>query len=148
MAEDSGSGDAPGRRDFLHLAIVGTATALGVVGSYPAARFLAPMSRPILDRAQVGKLDEFPVGSGRSVALGERVALVIRLADGSFRAFIAICSHLGCVVGYSAARNHIECHCHNGVFSVDGQVVSGPPPRDLEPLRVTVDDGIVVVSQA
>jgi cytochrome b6-f complex iron-sulfur subunit len=111
-------------------------------------RFLSPVSRPTSDLAEVGKLDEFPVGSAKSVQLGERAVLVIRLPDGSLRAFVALCTHLQCVVGYAAERNRIECRCHDGVYSVEGDNISGPPPRPLQALRVTVTEGVVMVGEA
>jgi Rieske Fe-S protein len=147
VTDDSGKSGPP-RRSFLNLAITGTAAALTVAAGYPATRFLAPMPGPAPKRVEVGKVDDFPVGSSRSVELGERAALVIRLADGSFRAFSALCTHLQCIVGYSPERNQIECRCHAGVYSVEGDNIAGPPPRPLQALKVTVADGIVAVSEA
>jgi cytochrome b6-f complex iron-sulfur subunit len=106
------------------------------------------VARATKGRAEVGPVGEFQVGTSRALVLGDRAALVIRLPDGSFRAFVALCTHLGCVVGYSQERNRIECRCHQGVYSVDGQNISGPPPRPLDPLRVSVENGIVVVGEA
>lgn len=148
MSDNSKKEDSPARRKFLNLAITSTATALGIVGGYPALRFLAPTASASEKRVEVGKLDEFPVSSSRSVLFGERAALVIRLPDGSFRAYVAVCTHLQCVVAYSSERNRIECRCHDGVYSIEGENVSGPPPKPLQALRVTVVEGIVVVSEA
>ncbi|MBX3125881.1 MAG: Rieske (2Fe-2S) protein [Polyangiaceae bacterium] len=110
-------------------------------------RFLSPVSRRTKERAEVCPVDEFAAGTARSVVLGEQAALVIRLPDGSFRAYIALCTHLQCVVGYSAENNRIECRCHEGVYSVEGANVSGPPPRPLAALKVTIESGVVVVSE-
>jgi cytochrome b6-f complex iron-sulfur subunit len=135
------------RRSFLNLAIVGTTAALGTAAGYPAARFLSPIARPTREVVEVGRVDDFAVGTAKPIQLGERAALVIRLPDGSFRAFIALCTHLGCVVGYSSERNRIECRCHAGVYSVEGENISGPPPRPLQALRVNVRDGMVLVGE-
>jgi cytochrome b6-f complex iron-sulfur subunit len=147
VTDDSGNSGPP-RRSFLNLAITGTAAALGVAGGYPAIRFLAPIPGPSPKRVEVGKLDDFPVGSSKSVELGNRAVLVIRLPDGSFRAFVALCTHLQCVVGYEPERNRIECRCHAGVYSVEGENIAGPPPRPLQALKVTVAEGLVAVSEA
>lgn len=147
MSDNSQNRDPPPRRKFLNLAIASTATALGVVGGYPALRFLAPTAGASPKRVEAGKLDDFPVRSSKSVLFGERAALVIRLPDGSFRAYVAVCTHLQCVVAYSSERNRIECRCHDGVYSIEGENISGPPPKPLQPLRVTVADGIVAVSE-
>jgi len=52
-----------------------------------------------------------------------------------------ICTHLGCPVAWSAAASQFRCPCHGGTFSADGALVSGPPPRGLDPLENQVRDG-------
>lgn len=145
---DPPQGDTPqGRREFLNLAIAGTATALGGAAAYPALSLLAPVERSAPREVTAGEEAKFDVGSGRTVLIGALAALVIRLPDGEFRAFSAVCTHLDCIVHYSAERHRIECPCHSGVFDLDGTNVSGPPPRPLTPLHVTVRAGRVVVSE-
>lgn len=145
MGEDDPEGQ--GRRDFLGMAISGTATALGVMAVYPVAKFLTPRDDAGPKNATLGKVDLFLRGTSKKALVGERPVLVIRLEDGSFRAFSALCTHLQCVVGYSPERKQIECPCHRGVYSLDGQNVSGPPPRPLDVLSVAVVNGIVTVSE-
>ncbi len=145
---DDGSQQPPPRRDFLNVAIAGTATALGVSAGYPVLRFLQPSSRHSVSIAEAGPAADFPNGTSKAVLLGERAAIVIRLANGEFRAFIALCTHLQCVVAFAPERNRIECRCHKGVYSVDGENISGPPPRPLTPLKVAIVEGVVVVSEA
>jgi Rieske Fe-S protein len=137
----------PSRRDFLNVAISGTAATLGVLSAYPVVRFLAPSSEAQLRTGDAGDEETFPRGSGRTILLGSRPALVIRLDDGSFRAFSALCTHLQCIVVYSAERRRIECPCHRGIFSLDGLNVAGPPPSPLKPLSVEVINGKVTVSE-
>ena len=79
--------------------------------------------------------------------IDERPVLVIRARGEEVRAFSALCTHLQCVVAYSAERNQIECPCHRGIYSVDGQNIAGPPPRPLEELAVTINDRVVTVSR-
>ncbi len=144
MSNDEPKG--PPRRDFLGIAVGGSAAVFAVAAAYPVARFIEPGTRPRPGPAVVGKLIEFPPGTVRSVMVDDRPALVVRAQDGSFRAFSAICTHLQCVVGYSPERNQIECPCHRGVYSMDGLNIGGPPPRPLEELQVTVNEGTIIVS--
>lgn len=137
---------SPPRRDFLNLAVGGSAAAFAVAAGYPVARFVETRARPAAGPTVVGKVEEFPLGNAKTVVVDERPVLVIRGADGRFKAFSAVCSHLQCVVGFSAERNQIECPCHRGVYSIDGQNIAGPPPRPLEELAVSVNDGAVIVS--
>jgi cytochrome b6-f complex iron-sulfur subunit len=139
---------SPPRRSFLSVAVGGSATAFAAAMAYPVARFVQPEEHVTSGPVTVGKLEDFPVGSAKTVLANERPVLVLRAADGQLRAFSAICTHLQCVVGWSAERNQIECPCHGGVYSSDGQNVSGPPPRKLEELAVTLNDTSVIVSAA
>lgn len=136
------------RRDFLNIAVGGSAAAFAVALGYPASRFVEPPARPAAGPTVVGKLEEFPIGAARIVVVGERPVLVIRAADGQLRAFSALCTHLQCVVAYSSERNQIECPCHSGIYSADGQNLAGPPPRPLDELAITVNEGTVLVSTA
>jgi cytochrome b6-f complex iron-sulfur subunit len=136
------------RRDFVSIAVQGSAVAFAGAMGYPAARFVQPEERPHRGPAIVGKIEAFPPGSVKTVLFNDRPVLVIRSADGRLRAFSAICTHLQCIVGYVAERNQIECPCHRGVYTMDGENVSGPPPRRLGELPVTVNEGSVVLSPA
>jgi cytochrome b6-f complex iron-sulfur subunit len=148
MSTDDDASGSPPRRDFLGVAIAGATVALGAATAYPVVRFLDFREQHSADRVEVGRAEDFPSGTSKTVLFGERPALVIRLANGEFRAFVALCSHLQCVVAYSAEHNRIECPCHRGVYGVDGKVVSGPPPRALQELKVETRDGVVVVTEA
>lgn len=137
---------SPRRRDFLNVAVGGSAVAFCAAMAYPAARFVQPRSRVDSGPVAIGKLEDFPIGGAKTVIFHDRPVLVLRSSDGQLRALSAICSHLQCIVGYSADKNQIECPCHQGVYSTDGQVVSGPPPRPLEELVVTINEGSVLLS--
>ena len=145
MVDDRDSARPPARREFLGMAIAGTATALGITAVIPAVAFLQPGSRRMAGAASAGKVQNFPAGTARMVLLDDRPILVVRLPDGEFRAVVAVCTHLGCIVQFSAERKRIECPCHRGVFALDGSNISGPPPRPLETLPVAIEDGVLMV---
>jgi Rieske Fe-S protein len=148
MASGESDDSKKPRRDFLAIAVGGSAAAFGVAAGYPVMRFVSPPATLSSGPVIVGKIDELPVGSSKTVVVDERPVLVIRAADGTVRAFSALCTHLQCVVAYSAERNQIECPCHRGVYSAAGENLSGPPPRPLEEIAVTISDGNVVVGAA
>jgi cytochrome b6-f complex iron-sulfur subunit len=60
----------------------------------------------------------------------------------------AICTHLGCVVGWKSSQGNIECPCHDGRFNpFNGAVISGPPPRPLPSYEVVVQNEQVYVGR-
>jgi len=136
----------PPRRDFLNIAVGGSAAAFAVAMGYPVARYAEPRRRVTSGPTTVGKVEDFPVGGARTVLVHDRPVLMIRGADGQIRALSAICTHLQCVVGWSPEKNQIECPCHGGIYSGDGKNIAGPPPRPLQELEVTVNEGSVIVS--
>jgi Rieske Fe-S protein len=68
-------------------------------------------------------------------------AVVFIDRDGQgYRALSATCQHLGCQVHWDQGKHQFLCPCHGGVYDRDGRVVSGPPPRPLERLKVRVNE--------
>lgn len=72
-------------------------------------------------------------------------AIVINGNQG-YAAFSLVCSHLGCLVKWEGDKNEFVCPCHGAKFDVEGNVVSGPPPRGLEKLNLEEKEGEVWVS--
>jgi len=57
----------------------------------------------------------------------------------------AVCTHLGCVVPWSAANNKFMCPCHGSQYAPDGHVVRGPAPLPLALAHCdTGEDGKIV----
>ena len=61
------------------------------------------------------KVDELKNNSGKIFKFGSRPGLLVRLSDGSYRAFSAVCTHLNCTVQYRSDLREIWCACHNGL---------------------------------
>jgi nitrite reductase/ring-hydroxylating ferredoxin subunit len=57
----------------------------------------------------------------------------------------AECPHLGCKVAYDPSSKHFACPCHESAFSPQGERLSGPAPRGMDPLQSRVVDGEVQV---
>lgn len=147
MPDDGNADDARDRRSFLATGITGATGVLGVMATYPVVRFLSPRNNTGEQVATAGEAETFLAGTSRTVLLDGRPILVIRLEDGSFRAFSALCTHLQCVVEYAETRKRIECPCHRGVYSLEGQNIAGPPPSPLRALAVEVTKGVVTIRE-
>jgi cytochrome b6-f complex iron-sulfur subunit len=141
------------RRTFLDalltVGFVSTAAAI----AYPVARFLVPpvSGEPAVESAVAGRAAALRPNSGAIFKFGSKPGIVVRTADGEVRAFSAICTHLDCTVQFKADTTQLWCACHNGMYDLGGNVVSGPPPRGLEKFTVNLrgegDDAEIVVSR-
>ena len=85
---------------------------------------------------------DIPVGGGKILA-GPKIVITQPKA-GSFKAFTAVCTHLGCTVG-SVSGGTINCPCHGSKFSVtNGSVVNGPASSPLAPVSIKVQGTSIV----
>jgi len=116
---------------------------------YPVIRFLnpPPVSEAAVNEAVAGKVEDLRPNSGKIVRFGDNPVLLIRVSQTEWRALSAVCTHLSCIVQYQPERARIWCACHNGVYNLQGQVVSGPPPRPLQPYAVHIREDEVVITQ-
>lgn len=88
--------------------------------------------------------DEVPVGGG-IVLTDERIVLT-QPTKGDFQAFSAVCKHQGQTVG-RVEDNVITCLFHGSQYdAATGEVVGGPAPTGLDPIRITVSKGRIVLA--
>lgn len=134
------------RRSFLDWLIRGglLTTLAGMV--VPALAYLWPVTRrgPIGGLVEVGKEEEVPVWDAKKVIVGGSALLLVRTPN-AFKAFSAVCTHLGCLVQWENSRKEIACPCHAGFFDLEGKVIAGPPPQPLKTYPVSVIDGKIMV---
>src|SRR5512142_395615 len=91
----------------------------------------------------LGAASEIPAGGGKIYTAAKVV--VTQPARGQYKAFSAVCTHVGCIMS-EVANGTIDCPCHGGQFKVtNGAVVAGPPPSPLPARQVKVVNGQVVL---
>lgn len=143
------------RRDFLGIA---TGTIGAIIGLGLAIPGVAYILGPALKREQ--REEWIRLGSASKVELGTPTLFKVRVEqqtgwitdtreistyvlteDGqNYVAMSNICTHLGCRVRWIEDQDQFFCPCHNAIFSKDGEVVDGPPPRPLDRYEVKVED--------
>jgi cytochrome b6-f complex iron-sulfur subunit len=138
------------RRRFLDLLVRLSGTAIGGFVLYPVVRYLIPPPTPeaATRRVVAARKDELKPGSFKIFPFGGQPGLLVRNPDGTYRAFSAVCTHLGCTVQYKPSDKVIWCACHNGMYDLDGRNVSGPPPRPLEAYLVHETGDDIVIEKA
>ena len=91
----------------------------------------------------LAKVTDIPVGGG--VVFSEHKVVVTQPAKGVFRAFSAVCTHVGCICN-KVANGTIDCPCHGAEFKItDGAVVTGPAPAPLAARKITVSGGKIML---
>jgi Rieske Fe-S protein len=92
--------------------------------------------------AVLAKTTDIPVGGGR--VLTDKKIVITQPQAGTFHAFTAICTHLGCIVD-AVSGGTIDCPCHGSRYSiVNGSVVNGPATLPLAAVRITVQGTSIV----
>jgi cytochrome b6-f complex iron-sulfur subunit len=133
------------RRKLLKLFL--TILGLTTVGSfvYPLVRFLSPV-RGKADAKQIAlKKSEIPIGTAKEIPLNNIPAIIINRPERGFVALSRVCTHLGCLVEYDKIQNKLICPCHGALFDLEGNVVSGPPPRPLSKFPIKVESDSILI---
>lgn len=142
------------RRAFVKMTVALAGAAYAAAIGYPVYRYLAtPVNRAAAAGAvtavQLPGAEKLPLGSAMMFKFGSKPAMLIHHKDGSWVAFDAVCTHLGCTVEYRAAEDDIHCACHGGVYdSKTGKNIGGPPPKPLPVHSVEVQDAQIVITRA
>ena len=126
---------APSRRTTVGALTVGLAGSLALAYGGLAAvlgRFLFPAGRFPRHWLFVEGTAGFRHGEAIAYELPDGQPVTItRLAESGtaddFLALSSTCPHLGCRVQWQGQHKRFFCPCHNGVFTPQGEAVSGPP---------------------
>jgi cytochrome b6-f complex iron-sulfur subunit len=128
------------RRSFLK--ILTSALGLGALGTltYPLFRYLFFVKTTSKKAGIIVPEANFPEGAAKNLVVGDTPAIIIHKPTG-YIVLSRVCTHLGCLVNYHKDRQLLICPCHNGIYDLDGNVISGPPPRPLPkfPFRIVGD---------
>jgi len=150
-----------GRRDFMKVIIAGISGVIGAAIGLPAIAYVVgpALQKGTDEWIRLGSLNKVEVNiptlfktviqkqTGWINAEEEFSAYVLTENGQDFTVMSNICTHLGCRVRWIAEKEGFFCPCHNGVFSKDGSVVSGPPPRSLDRFESKVEDGVLFVKR-
>src|SRR5215467_4196711 len=122
------------RRRFVEVLLGSGFLATAAAFIYPVLRYLVPPKTSDLgsDAVVAGRVGDLKPNSGKIFRFGNRPGLLIRTANGEYRAMSATCTHLSCTVQYRDDLQRVWCACHNGQYDLTGKNISGPPPRPLE----------------
>ena len=124
----------------------GAMTSQAAPGSRATPSRSAPARKkaePKLTGTVLGAASDIPVGGGAIYKAAKVV--VTQPASGEYKAFSAVCTHVGCVVN-KVTNGTIDCPCHGSEFKItNGAVVTGPAPSPLPARQIKIVDGHVIL---
>lgn len=91
-----------------------------------AVRFVADRFKSDADETS-----EILLGEGRLMKVDGEQAAVYRDERGVLHTLSPVCTHLGCIVQWNTAEKSWDCPCHGGRYSATGEVMEGPPSKNL-----------------
>lgn len=130
--------DISSRRKFLISSLGAIGAVAAGAAAYPLFKYLSPQTTDsekggvTIPRAQV------VAGQAHFFQFRGHPAVVLERAPGSFAAYSAICTHLGCIIQWLPEKGEFLCPCHAGRFGSDGKVLGGPPPKPLQTIPVAL----------
>jgi Rieske Fe-S protein len=134
------------RRRFLAALTGGWAAALGATFIGPIVRLVLPPTRePDEVTLAFAEFRDMAAGEVRTFAWGIKPGLLKLEGDGSYTAFVGVCTHLDCNVAYLPSEKKFYCACHEGWYDEHGTNISGPPPAPLRRLGVAVEGENIMI---
>lgn len=112
---------------------------------YPLLRFLSPAGGGEAGRRLVLRKSDIPAGEAKDIQVNNTPAIVIHRPQKGYIVLSKVCTHLGCLVEFEKAKARLLCPCHAGVYDLDGNVLSGPPPQPLPRIPITVQGDDLVI---
>ncbi len=133
------------RRSFLKtiLAIFGATTAGSFV--YPLYRYLTPPASAARSRTLIIPKQEVPLGDAKEIVVNGVPALILNRPGKGLIAISRVCTHLGCLVQFDQENKQLLCPCHAGTYDLEGNIVSGPPPKPLPKLPLRVEGETIII---
>jgi menaquinol-cytochrome c reductase iron-sulfur subunit len=159
---------SPNRRSFVSWLTTALVALIGALLASPAvAYFTSPLwKKRAADKGEsefsdAGSIADLAAGVWRLVTVevvrkdgwettrSRRSIWVRRPGDGGQDVVVLspICPHLGCSIILLADQELFQCPCHGGTFNADkakgplGQLLGGPPPRNMDPLQSKIEGG-------
>jgi nitrite reductase/ring-hydroxylating ferredoxin subunit len=124
------------RRGLLVAIASGTA-AIGLTG-------LSSVAANAAKTYTVCKTSAVPVKGGKTFSVGGKNILITQPKKGSFKAFLAICTHQGGALD-GATNNEIMCNLHGAKFDATSGMAKAVAPRPLGKVTVSVSAGNIKV---
>jgi Rieske Fe-S protein len=127
------------RRQFLNGLFGGWIAALLATLVYPVVKFIFP---PYQEPEEVillfSDFEGMTPGSVKSFPWGSKPGILKKNENGTYLAFVGVCTHLDCNVSYLPEQKKFFCACHDGWYDEYGTNIGGPPSHPMRRLFVEI----------
>lgn len=79
----------------------------------------------------IDTLKDLPKESGKIVSFNEEKLALYKDKKGKVTLLNPVCTHAGCIVNFNAIEKSWDCPCHGGRFDIEGNILCGPPRKNL-----------------
>jgi glycine/D-amino acid oxidase-like deaminating enzyme/nitrite reductase/ring-hydroxylating ferredoxin subunit len=83
--------------------------------------------------------DELKAGEAAILKIEGHNVAGYRDDAGQLHAVSAVCTHMGCIVGWNETDRSWDCPCHGSRFAMSGEVIHGPAVKPLAPAPTKKD---------
>jgi thiosulfate dehydrogenase (quinone) large subunit len=135
VSQPTGSSQPGASADPGAAATAGT----GPAATPAVAQGLAVSTTAAVDQKGAARI-RIPADAPAPYPAGEP-GIIVKLADGTYVAYDATCTHEGCKVGWDAQDGVLLCPCHGAAFDPTdhGAVLGGPTNTPLMELPIVID---------
>jgi glycine/D-amino acid oxidase-like deaminating enzyme/nitrite reductase/ring-hydroxylating ferredoxin subunit len=91
---------------------------------------------------KLDQLAELAPGAASVVSYEGRKLALYKDEHGALHAVSPTCTHMKCEVRWNGAEKSWDCPCHGARYNYDGEVLTGPADRGLEPVPVMSDTNL------
>ncbi len=139
------------RRKFFARILILVGAVFSGSALYVIGRYLFPKGKeePAVTSMVAARVGEIAPDTAKLFKFNGKPTYLIHLKNDQYEALSGVCTHLGCTVQFDAPNSTpggFHCNCHGGRYDITGKNISGPPPKPLQPYRVSVKDNNIIVS--
>jgi Rieske Fe-S protein len=136
MTGETSTGRTTRRTVLLGAGGVGTVVVIAACGASTGGSSGSSGGGTSTASKDLGATSAIPVGGGK--VFPDQLVVVTQPTAGAFKAFTAVCTHMGCTVN-QVNNGLIMCPCHGSEYSItDGSVKQGPAPTPLAAKPITI----------
>ncbi|WP_109607294.1 FAD-dependent oxidoreductase [Mucilaginibacter oryzae] len=84
---------------------------------------------------ETDSLKQLLPGTGQLLEVDGKKVAAYRDEKGGIHALNPVCTHAACIVAWNGTEKSWDCPCHGARYDIDGNVLTGPATKNLQPIN-------------